>query len=188
MQCCFLLDSEGMLMSLVQKLKYAAIAVGVCGSVYGLAFLGTQAGRDYAQLYAESQMPITGTVLAARYRSDVVSVLANPDNSSSASVMSKSTLTLNVRTDDGLTLAVVVTGYSNGRNRVDNTTVDGLAAIVREGSKVSFPTGNIPEPVESYFLFLGPTKSSYPIHGETWFGPAIKYGVKSPDRITVLEN
>lgn len=175
-------------MSLVQKLKYAAIAVGVCGSVYGLAFLGTQAGRDYAQLYAESQMPITGTVLAARYRSDVVSVLANPDNSSSASVMSKSTLTLNVRTDDGLTLAVVVTDTSGSRNSVDNNNakIDGLAAIVREGSRVSFPIGNIAEPVSRDFSIFGET--SYPIPGETWFGRDTPFGTKRADRITVLGN
>lgn len=113
-----------------------ALAIGV-GSYFGI----NSRNADLAEDWAKQNEPIVGTVMAESYQNSLVQ---NPEwdgllSKSIETVKLDSKYTLKVKTDDGKIIGVSI---------IDNkpygtATKESLDALIREGTRISFPRGNM---------------------------------------------
>jgi len=125
--------------------------------------------------FAESNIPITGTVLEEVHNNNLNSV---PEynglvSHSNETVSLDSDYTLKIQTDDGRVLGVsVIDGKETPAKK------ESLDVLIEEGSRVSFPQGNI---VPGYHR-----NTTTELRDETYFTAKTQFGNKCADRITIL--
>lgn len=152
------------------EIKNAIIGLGVAsGIVSGVYICVKKINNDFVDKFKKSSRSIVGTVLREGYQNTLI---PNPEydgfvSHSNETVKLESKYTLKIKTDDGRILGVSI---------VDAGTIkkEALDAIIDEGTKISFPTGN----------WESPGKRA---RGETYFTQNTQVGTKRADRITVLE-
>lgn len=167
----------------------------------------SQAAKQISYELQLSNKPITGTVLSEKYENTLSSVLeyhkekqtsglvsqSNAIAHSNETVKVDSKYTLKVKTDDGKILGVSVVDGGD-------VTKESLDAIVNQGSRISFPRGNIKSGSirEDYIQRRenSPRFEAIKIRNqvhldayeETYFRPNTQAGTKRADRIRVLDN
>ena len=155
-----------------------ALAIGV-GSYLGIGARNTNLAEDFVK----QNKPIVGTVLAESYKNQLSSV---PEYHSSGllseahsneTVKLDSKYTLRVRTDDGRTIGVsIINSEPYG-----TATKESLDALIEEGTRISFPRGNM----RATNFFMG-AAHNYD-KKETSFQDDTQMGTKRAYRVKVLD-
>jgi hypothetical protein len=176
-------------MSLKNKIIGGVVALGIATVVYLAGSSMINANRKYERLFEEGKRPIVGTVLAESYQ-NTLSPVPNWDglmSYSNETVKLDSKYVLKLQTDDGRIIGVsVIDGNEFGKYRQGNVgrpvMKEALDAIIKEGTRISFPSGNM----RHGNFFVGLANRDYP--NETYFTPETQAGNKRADRIKVLPN
>jgi len=158
------------------------IIVGLSVGAAGLMYNFTQKSnlerealsrKANLEVYAQSQKPIVGTVLAEKY---VNRLSPNPERSgflsySNETVKLDSTYTLEVKTDSGKLIGLSIINGGGVKK-------ESLEILIHKGTRISFPRGRISAPAPSYLR--------EEFRGETTFGINTQVGTKRADRIEIL--
>lgn len=176
-------------MSLKNKVIGGLVSLGIATGAYFAGSSMLDADRKYERLFEEGKRPIVGTVLSESYQ-NTLSPVPNWDglmSYSNETVKLESKYVLKVRTDDGRIIGVsVIDGDEFGKNSNEQSNIgipvkkEALDAIIEEGTRISFPSGNM----RHGNWFVGSANRDYP--NETYFNPETQAGNKRADRIKVL--
>jgi|TARA_Y100000296_G_C4999682_1_gene169544 hypothetical protein len=151
-----------------------ALAIGV-GSYLGI----NARSQNLAEDFARQNEPIVGTVLAESYKNTLV---PNPERNglvsySNETVKLEPKYTLKVRTDDGRTIGVsIINSEPYG-----TATKESLDALIDEGTRISFPRGNMR--ATNFFVGSGHNYDKR----ETSFQDDTQMGTKRAYRVQVLD-
>jgi hypothetical protein len=164
-------------MNIKNKVISGVVALGIVAGAY----LGiSPIDRKYERLFEEGKRPIVGTVLEEGYQ-NTLSPVPNWNglvSYSNETVKLESKYTLKIQTDDGRIIGVsVIDGDDRYGIPVKKEALD---AIIEEGTRISFPSGNM----RHGNFFVGLANRDYP--NETYFTPETQAGNKRADRIRIL--
>jgi len=167
-------------MSLRNNIIIGAVAVTIAVGSY----LGINARKVHlAEIFVKMNEPIVGTVLEERYQNILLPVPESHKgviigkSHSNETVKLESQYTLRLRTDDGKVLGVsVIDSEPCGA-----VTKESLEILIEEGTRISFPRGNMRIP----YFFVDASRNYD--REETPFQDDTQVGTKKADRITILD-
>ena len=162
-------------MTIKNKVIVGAVTLAIGVGIY----LGINAGKtNLAEDWVKQNEPIVGIVLAESYQNTLVS---NPKvnrliSYSNETVKLDSKYTLKIKTEDGRTIGVsIINSEPYG-----TATKESLDALVEEGTRISFPRGNM----RAKNFFVG-ASHNYD-NRETSFQDDTQMGTKRAYRVKVL--
>ena len=158
-----------------------SIVGGIIGGFFfGIPYACTSHIRHLAGLYSESQKPIIATVTKEQYENTLSPVPERQIDGLVSQAYSNETVKLNSkytlkirREDNGKVLALSVIDGGNIKK-------EALDMLIKEGSIIYFPKGNLTQPERMMFW-----KISRRLSGESWITEDTNTGTKRADRIRV---